>query len=60
MRKEDNKMKEQYQNAEMDLVKFEAADVIATSDPYSHPNMGITTTWSKRPNETEPDWNTGW
>ena len=57
MRKEDNKMKEVYQNAKMDMVKFEAADVIATSgallpDP--------TTTWSKRPNETEPDWNTGW
>ena len=50
-------MKEIYQNAEMDMVKFEAADVIATSDP-DHP--GPTTTWSKRPNETEPDWNTGW
>ena len=50
-------MKEIYQNAEMDMVKFEAADVIATSDPdYPDP----TTTWSKRPNETEPDWNTGW
>ena len=49
-------MKETYQNAEMDMVEFEAADVIATSDPYIHP----TPFWSKRPNETEPDWNTGW
>ena len=59
MRKEDNKMKEIYQNAEMDMVKFEAADVIATSDDNGGYNP-TTTTWSKRPNETEPDWNTGW
>ena len=52
-------MKEQYQNAEMDMVKFEAADVIATSDDNGGYNP-TTTTWSKRPNETEPDWNTGW
>ena len=50
-------MKQTYQNAEMDMVKFEAADVIATSDAVTAPP---TTTWSKRPNETEPDWNTGW
>ena len=53
-------MKEVYQNAEMDMVKFEAADVIATSDPNFGPDPFATTTWSKRPNETEPDWNTGW
>ena len=52
-------MKEVYQNAEMDMVKFEAADVIATSDEYGGYNP-TTATWSKRPNETEPDWNTGW
>ncbi len=46
-------MKELYLNAEMDVVKFDAADVIATSAEEA-------TTWSKRPNETEPDWNTGW
>lgn len=43
-------MKELYLNAEMDIVKFAVEDVIATS--------GETTTasWSKRPNETEPDY----
>jgi hypothetical protein len=48
-------MKELYLNAEMDIVKFAAEDVIATSAAEEE-----ATTWSKRPNETEPDWNTGW
>lgn len=43
-------MKELYLNAEMDIVKFAAEDVIATSGEDE------TTTWSKRPNQTEPDW----
>ena len=49
-------MKELYLNAEMDIVKFAAEDVIATSAGEATE----ATTWSKRPNETEPDWNTGW
>lgn len=48
-------MKELYLNAEMDIVKFAAEDVITTSNQDA-----TTTTWSKRPNETEPDYNTGW
>ena len=50
-------MKELYLNAEMDIVKFAAEDVIATSQGTTESEA---TTWSKRPNETEPDWNTGW
>ena len=52
---------ELYLNAEMDIVKFAAEDVIATSqNGGAGEEEETTTTWSKRPNETEPDWNTGW
>ena len=53
-------MKELYLNAEMDIVKFSAEDVIATSAGAETPAEPEATTWSKRPNETEPDYNTGW
>lgn len=45
-------MKELYLNAEMDIVKFAAEDVIATS---SQPESS-TPSWSIHPNETEPDY----
>lgn len=32
-------MKELYQNAEMDVVKFAAEDVIATSSPFAPPTL---------------------
>ncbi len=45
-------MKELYLNAEMDIVKFAAEDVIATSGETE----STTSSWSKRPNQTEPDY----
>lgn len=54
-------MKELYQNAEMDVVVFEAEDIVTTSNSLLESMFpGMYTTWSKRPNETEPDYNTGW
>ena len=49
-------MKELYLNAEMDIVKFAAEDVIATSAEETT----VSETWSRRPNMTDPDMNTGW
>lgn len=47
-------MKELYLNAEMDVVKFAACDVITTSGA-TNATEGPTTEWIPRDNEGAPD-----
>jgi hypothetical protein len=48
-------MKELYLNAEMDVVKFAASDVITTSGGNGG-NAGGESTWIPRENEGAPDY----
>jgi hypothetical protein len=51
------RMKELYLNAEMDVVKFAASDVITTSATTGGDAGNTETTWVPRVNEGAPDFN---